>query len=78
PHTPAPPPASLHALSPAPVNAAAPLVNAQRQLRPDIRWVITTITPTGSERVRSLWGDAVDHVVLPYDGPGRVGRVLGH
>jgi len=60
------------------VNAAAPLVNALRALRPDIRWVITTITPTGSERVRALWGDAVDHVYLPYDVPGSVGRFLGH
>ncbi len=68
----------LHAVSVGEVNAAAPLVNALRQLRPDIRWVITTITPTGSERVRSLWGDAVDHVYLPYDVPGSVGRFLGH
>ncbi|WP_314405279.1 glycosyltransferase N-terminal domain-containing protein, partial [Stenotrophomonas rhizophila] len=43
----------LHAVSVGEVNAAAPLVNALRALRPDIRWVITTITPTGSERVRA-------------------------
>jgi 3-deoxy-D-manno-octulosonic-acid transferase len=42
----------LHAVSVGEVNAAAPLVNALRKERPDIRWVITTITPTGSERVR--------------------------
>src|SRR6185437_3695911 len=41
----------LHAVSVGEVNAAAPLVNALRAQRPDIRWVITTITPTGSERV---------------------------
>ena len=68
----------LHAVSVGEVNAAAPLVNALRAQRPDIRWVITTITPTGSERVRSLWGDAVDHVYLPYDVPGSVGRFLNH
>ena len=68
----------LHAVSVGEVNAAAPLVNALRKLRPDIRWVITTITPTGSERVRALWGDALDHVYLPYDVPGSVGRFLGH
>ena len=60
----------LHAVSVGEVNAAAPLVNALRQLRPDIRWVITTITPTGSERVRSLWGDAVDHEVCIVPGMG--------
>lgn len=68
----------LHAVSVGEVNAAAPLVNGLRALRPDIRWVITTITPTGSERVRAIWGDAVDHVYLPYDVPGSVGRFLNH
>jgi len=58
----------LHAVSVGEVNAAAPLVNALREQRPDIRWVITTITPTGSERVRALWGDALDHV---YCRPAR-------
>lgn len=68
----------LHAVSVGEVNAAAPLVNALRVLRPDIRWVITTITPTGSERVRAIWGTAVDHVYLPYDVPGSVSRFLNH
>jgi 3-deoxy-D-manno-octulosonic-acid transferase len=68
----------LHAVSVGEVNAAAPLVNALRAQRPDIHWVITTITPTGSERVRALWGDAVEHVYLPYDVPGSVGRFLEH
>ena len=68
----------LHAVSVGEVNAAAPLVNALRAQRPDIRWVITTITPTGSQRVRDLWGDAVEHVYLPYDVPGSAGRFLDH
>ncbi|WP_369979459.1 lipid IV(A) 3-deoxy-D-manno-octulosonic acid transferase [Xanthomonas bundabergensis] len=68
----------LHAVSVGEVNVAAPVVNALRAQRPDIRWVITTITPTGSERVRALWGDALDHVYLPYDVPGSVGRFLQH
>lgn len=66
----------LHAVSVGEVNAAASLVNALRQQRPDIRWVITTITPTGSERVRALWGDSLEHVYLPYDVPGSVERFL--
>ena len=68
----------LHAVSVGEVNAAAPVVNALRALRPDLRWVITTITPTGSERVQALWGDAVEHVYLPYDVPGCVERFLTH
>ena len=68
----------LHAVSVGEVNAAAPLVNALRQRHPGIRWIITTITPTGSQRVRALWGDAVEHVYLPYDVPGSVNRFLEH
>lgn len=68
----------LHAVSVGEVNAAIPLVNALRRGRPDLRLLVTTITPTGSERVRALWGDDVDHVYLPYDMPGAVRRFLAH
>lgn len=68
----------LHAVSVGEVNAAAPLVDALRRDRPHLRWVITTITPTGSARVAALWGDTVEHVYAPYDLPGAVGRFLEH
>lgn len=68
----------VHAVSVGEVNAAVPLVNALRRNRPDLRLLVTTITPTGSERVRALWGDSVEHVYLPYDLPGAVGRFLDH
>ncbi len=68
----------LHAVSVGEVNAAAPLVDRLRALRPDLQLVVTTITPTGSERVRALWGETVTHVYLPYDLPGAVGRFLDH
>ncbi|KRG68608.1 lipid IV(A) 3-deoxy-D-manno-octulosonic acid transferase [Pseudoxanthomonas dokdonensis] len=70
----------LHAVSVGEVNAAAPVIDALRRLRPELRWVVTTITPTGSERVRALWGDdeQVQHVYAPYDLPGAVGRFLSH
>ena len=68
----------LHAVSVGEVNAAAPLVNALLRQNKGTRWVITTITPTGSQRVRSLWGGRVDHVYLPYDLPGSVDRFLQH
>src|SRR5690606_21582498 len=71
-----PAPVWLHAVSVGEVNAAAPLVDRLRAQRPDLRVVVTTITPTGSERVRKLWGDAVTHVYLPYDLPGAVARFL--
>jgi len=68
----------VHAVSVGEVNAAAPLVNALRATRPDLRLLVSTITPTGSARVRALWGEGVEHVYLPYDLPGAVGRFLAH
>jgi 3-deoxy-D-manno-octulosonic-acid transferase len=68
----------LHAVSVGEVNAATPLVNRLLQEHVGLRLVITTITPTGSERVHALWGEAVAHVYLPYDLPGAVGRFLDH
>ncbi len=68
----------IHAVSFGEVNAALPLVNALRRGRPDLHLLITTITPTGSDRVRALWGHDVEHVYLPYDLPGAVTRFLRH
>ena len=73
----------VHAVSVGEVNAAAPLVNALLEsVLPDSRarrrLLVTTITPTGSARVRALWGDRVEHVYLPYDLPGMVQRFLAH
>jgi 3-deoxy-D-manno-octulosonic-acid transferase len=68
----------IHAVSVGEVNAALPLVQALRRGRPDLHLLVTTITPTGSERVRALWKDEVEHVYLPYDLPGAVGRFLDH
>jgi 3-deoxy-D-manno-octulosonic-acid transferase len=68
----------LHAVSVGEVNAAVPVVNALRAAHPQLRWLITTITPTGSERARALWGDGVEHVYVPYDLPGAVRRFLRH
>ncbi len=68
----------VHAVSMGEVNAAAPLVNALRARHPGLRMLVTSITPTGSARVRALWGDSVEHVYLPYDLPGAVSRFLRH
>ena len=66
----------VHAVSVGEVNAAAPLIHALLRERPDRRVLVTTITPTGSERVKALWGDRVAHVYLPYDLTGAVSRFL--
>jgi 3-deoxy-D-manno-octulosonic-acid transferase len=72
------PPGALwvHAVSVGEVNAAIPLINALRLRHPERPLLVTTITPTGSARVRALWGDAVHHVYLPYDLHGMVRRFL--
>lgn len=67
----------VHAVSVGEVNAAAPLVNALLREHPQRRVLVTTITPTGSDRVRALWGERVEHVYLPYDLTGAVERFLG-
>jgi 3-deoxy-D-manno-octulosonic-acid transferase len=68
----------VHAVSVGEVGAAAPLVDTLLRQRPDLRLLVTTITPTGSARVRALWGDRVQHVYLPYDLSGAVKRFLAH
>ena len=66
----------VHAVSVGEVAAATGLVNALLKDHPGRRLVVTSITPTGSERIQSLWGDRVEHIYLPYDLPGAVGRFL--
>lgn len=68
----------VHAVSVGEVNAAAPLIDALLREHPHQRLLVTTITPTGSARVRALWGDRVEHVYLPYDLGGMVRRFLDH
>lgn len=66
----------VHAVSVGEVAAAAALINTLLKKYPGRRMVVTSITPTGSERVQALWGDRIEHVYLPYDLPGAVGRFL--
>lgn len=68
----------LHAVSVGEVNAAAAVVDALLKRHRGLRLLVTTITPTGSQRVQALWGDRVLHVYSPYDLPGAVARFLGH
>lgn len=66
----------VHAVSVGEVIAARPLVDGLLRRHPDRPVLVTTITPTGSERVRALWGDRVHHVYLPYDLREMVRRFL--
>ena len=68
----------VHAVSVGEVLAAKPLIDGLLVKYPGRSLLVTTITPTGSERVRALWAGRVHHVYLPYDLRSMVRRFLDH
>lgn len=66
----------LHAVSVGETLAAIPLVQVLRNYYPKLPITMTTMTPTGSERVQSILGQDVYHVYMPYDLPGPIKRFL--
>jgi 3-deoxy-D-manno-octulosonic-acid transferase len=66
----------VHSVSVGETIAAAPLIKELQQRYPNSPLVVTTMTPTGSERVEALFGDSVFHVYAPYDLPGSITRFL--
>jgi 3-deoxy-D-manno-octulosonic-acid transferase len=66
----------IHAVSVGEVQAAAGLVHALRRRHPQLPIVVSTVTPTGAQRARTLFQDGVQHCYLPYDLPGAVRRFL--
>ncbi len=66
----------VHAVSVGEVRSAAQLVRALVRRHPRHRIMVTTGTPTGSEQVKGLFADRVNHSYVPYDLPGAVRRFL--
>ncbi|RLA55363.1 MAG: 3-deoxy-D-manno-octulosonic acid transferase [Gammaproteobacteria bacterium] len=66
----------VHAVSVGETLAAAPVIESLLQAYPNHRLVVTTTTPTGSQRVQALFGGRVFHVYAPWDLPGSVRRFL--
>ena len=62
----------VHAVSVGEVQASLTLVKRLLSAYPDCRVLMTTVTPTGAARVRSLFAGAVEHRYLPYDLPHAV------
>ncbi len=66
----------LHAVSVGEAIAAKPLVELLLEKYPAYQLLITTTTPTGSDRVTSMFGDRVSHVYFPYDLPDAIARFI--
>jgi 3-deoxy-D-manno-octulosonic-acid transferase len=64
----------VHAVSVGEVVAASAMIRWLRQAYLDVPVVLTTVTPTGAQRVRDLFGNDVIHSYVPYDTPGSVKR----
>jgi 3-deoxy-D-manno-octulosonic-acid transferase len=66
----------VHAVSVGEVRSAAALIMALDERYPAHRILVTTMTPTGSEQVRELFGERVSHSYVPFDFPDAVHRFL--
>jgi len=66
----------IHAVSVGEAQAIAPVVRHVLAEHPQLPITVTTTTPTGSERVRLLFGASVHHVYFPYDLPFAVAGFL--
>ncbi len=66
----------VHAASVGEVIAATPLVRRIQQNYPHLSITFTTVTPTGSDRVKAAFGDSVTHCYLPYDLPDAINRFI--
>ena len=62
----------LHAVSLGEVIAATPLIDAL--LAKQLRVLVTTMTPTGSQQVKTRFGQQVAHQYIPYDLPWALRR----
>lgn len=66
----------VHAVSVGEVQAAVALVRSLRRRYDGVPLVLTTVTTTGAERARAIFGHDVDVRFIPYDLPGAVRRFL--
>ncbi|MDH3363969.1 MAG: lipid IV(A) 3-deoxy-D-manno-octulosonic acid transferase [Gammaproteobacteria bacterium] len=62
----------IHAVSVGEVQAALPLITALQDRFPRLEVLVTTVTPTGADRVKAIFGDAVRHCYIPFEFPGAV------
>lgn len=68
----------IHAVSVGESAAAIPLVKELKKRYRKETIVVTTMTPTGAERVQKALANEAIHYYVPYDYPGVVKRFLKH
>lgn len=68
----------VHAVSMGEVQAAAALIRALLERYPGQEILVTTATPTGSDRVRAIFGERVLHCYAPLDLGWSVKRFFVH
>lgn len=66
----------VHAVSVGETRAAEPLIEALMRARPDVRILLTHMTPSGRATGEQLFGDRLTRCYLPYDMPRAVRRFL--
>ncbi|HSC83364.1 MAG TPA: lipid IV(A) 3-deoxy-D-manno-octulosonic acid transferase, partial [Pseudomonas sp.] len=66
----------VHAVSLGESIAAAPLIRELLARYPHLPITVTSMTPTGSERIQALFGSRIQHCYLPYDLPWACKRFL--
>jgi 3-deoxy-D-manno-octulosonic-acid transferase len=64
----------IHAVSVGEVQASAALVTTLRERYPTVPVVVTTLTPTGAARAKTLFKDLAQVRYIPFDLPGSVRR----
>ena len=57
----------IHAVSMGETFIAIPIIREIQKRHPNIPIVITTTTPTGSNRAKTTFQDTVFHIYMPYD-----------
>ena len=66
----------VHAVSVGETIAAQPFIEGLISAYPDHRILVTTTTPTGSDRVKVLFAERVAHLYFPYDLPDIIARFI--
>ena len=68
----------LHAVSLGEAIAAIVLIKELKKKYPEKNIVVTTMTPTGREKIKSTFGDEISLFYAPYDFPYAIKRFLKH